>query len=40
MSRALAQRLTRLEQQGRARALPMWPELDTAMERLRTAARA
>jgi hypothetical protein len=40
MSRALAQRLTSLEQQARARALSTWAKIDVAMERRRTTARA
>jgi hypothetical protein len=40
MSRALAHRLTRLEQQARSRDLPTWDAVHAAQERLRTAARA
>jgi hypothetical protein len=40
MSRALVHRLTRLEQQARARTRPMWPEMRAAAERLRSHAVA
>src|SRR5207249_6282479 len=40
MNRILAHRLIKLERQARARELPTWAEVDTAVERLRTAARA
>ena len=41
MTRALAHRLTRLEQQARTRALSMaWPEVHAAAQRLRSYAVA
>ena len=40
MSQARARRLTQLERQVHAHALPMWAEVDAAMEGLLTAARA
>lgn len=40
MTRALARRLTRLEQHVQARNAPTWPEVHAAEERLRTQARA
>ena len=39
MSRALVHRLTRLEQQARARDLPRWDAVHAAEEQLRTSAR-
>jgi hypothetical protein len=40
MHRTLAHRLTRLEQQVLTRDLSMWKEVDAALARLRTHARA
>jgi hypothetical protein len=40
MHRVFAHRLPRLEQQARAGDLVTWAEVDAAIERLRTAARA
>ncbi len=39
MSRALAHRLTRLERQARARDLPTWDAVHTAIAWLQTSAR-